>query len=168
MSQLSGGVTPEHEQREPADSSHSGSGAPILALPHPHRASLQGKAEAPRVPHTPQRSMAASWPTAQPGRVPSPPRAPALLPAPSPSWDAQARSTAASPHPGQHHRGPPEQLGSLGQCVQPGHTLAPVAIQGGEWPPRLQAPDVHQPTQRPVQTAWSGMALGVGGGMQSG
>lgn len=38
----------------------------------------------------------------------------------------------------------------LGQCLQPGHTLAPVAIQGGHCPSGLQAPDVHQATLRPV------------------
>lgn len=41
----------------------------------------------------------------------------------------------------------------LGQCLQPDHTLAPVAIQGGDRPPRLQAPDVHQPIQGPVQAS---------------
>lgn len=43
----------------------------------------------------------------------------------------------------------------LGQCLQPGHTLAPVAVQRSNRPPRLQAPDVHQPTQGPVLTSAS-------------
>lgn len=42
---------------------------------------------------------------------------------------------------------------SLGQCLQPDHTLTPVPVQGGDRPPCLQAPDVHQPTQGPVQTS---------------
>lgn len=39
----------------------------------------------------------------------------------------------------------------MGQCLQPDHTLTPVPVQGGDRPPRLQAPDVHQPIQGPVQ-----------------
>lgn len=50
----------------------------------------------------------------------------------------------------------------LGQCLQPGHTLAPVAIQGCNCPPRLQAPDVHQPTQGPVVTSAKAQAQGEG------
>lgn len=46
---------------------------------------------------------------------------------------------------------PPEELVPLGQCLQPGHTLAPMAVQGGEHSPCLQAPDVYQPILGPVQ-----------------
>ena len=53
------------------------------------------------------------------------------------------------------HQDSPEELGPLGQCLQPGHTLAPMAVQGGDHPPCLQAPDVHQPAQGPVQTSTS-------------
>lgn len=45
----------------------------------------------------------------------------------------------------------PEELWPLGQCLQPGHTLAPMAIQGGDCSPCLQAPDVYQATLRPVR-----------------
>jgi hypothetical protein len=32
---------------------------------------------------------------------------------------------------------PPEELGTLGQQLQPGHTLTPMAIQGGDCSPSL-------------------------------
>lgn len=63
----------------------------------------------------------------------------------------------------------PEELGPLGQCLQPDHTLTPVPIQGGERPPCLQAPDVHQPAQGPVQAsagAGSGGSTAEGGHVQ--
>ena len=48
------------------------------------------------------------------------------------------RAVHGRPPPlGQRHRDPPEQLGPPGKRVQPGHTLAPVAVQGSERPPRL-------------------------------
>lgn len=53
----------------------------------------------------------------------------------------------------------------MGQCLQPGHTLAPMAVQGSDRPPCLQAPDVHQPTQGPVLTSVStSSGRGVRGG----
>lgn len=52
----------------------------------------------------------------------------------------------------------------LGQRLQPGHTLAAVAIQGGDRSPRLQAPDVYQAALRPV----SDKPSRVSGGRQKG
>lgn len=133
--QLSGGVTPGEGQRAPG-SNQSDCGAPVL-----DGASLQGKAEAPSIPCTRQRPPAASWPTAQLGRVPSPLRAPALMPAPSPSWDAQARpmrpphtwSPAQRPHPSLCRLPPPQHLQGLPAHPPPSSLLS---ISAGLVPPR--------------------------------